>query len=495
MSIKIPELEQLPYQFPYTCIVHKPDPAVEYYEAYKNIGRKYNRIASGEFASPVLQEAINNLCIDNPNKAGWKYMKGSICIKDDLLLKAPIDLTKKDHIHIFGSKAGGRLGFGTRIIIGHNGIGLDLTGSRWFLLENLQFEVEDYTPPCVLLLSRETSGADTFEGVIRQCSFIDYGKPLYADIYMYGGDLGKIVNCNFFSKKYPIIITGNNIFDVSSPFQTVATGFQCCASNVIVDSQFYINYGEYLPIILESSGCVFERNYFGGNRDKYAVKHDQKTGAGSVLIQLIFKDNIFESRPLTMRVTPDNSMTIYGFIFEGNYVECNATAPVIDLAHVEASSLDTLRGAYIRSNKWCHANSRPYKLQFYDVRFAEIDLFDHSSDSECISLQIDGTLADSRIWTFDATKLSIANKLRVDFLGQKFNTSGTATFSGTGAQTVFTIAHNLALPPTNVNLEAKTADASGVKYWSADGTNITVTFITAPPAGTDNVVIGWKGEV
>ena len=73
--------------------------------------------------------------------------------------------------------------------------------------------------------------------------------------------------------------------------------------------------------------------------------------------------------------------------------------------------------------------------------------------------------------------------------------SGTAPFNGTGSQTVFTIAHGCASTPSHVSLEAKTADASGVKYWSADGTNITVTFITAPPAGTNNVVIGWKAEV
>ena len=51
------------------------------------------------------------------------------------------------------------------------------------------------------------------------------------------------------------------------------------------------------------------------------------------------------------------------------------------------------------------------------------------------------------------------------------------------------------MSPPHMNLEAKTADASEAKYWSADITNITVTFITAPPAGTDNVVIGWKAEV
>jgi hypothetical protein len=73
--------------------------------------------------------------------------------------------------------------------------------------------------------------------------------------------------------------------------------------------------------------------------------------------------------------------------------------------------------------------------------------------------------------------------------------TGTATFSGTGAQTVFTIAHGLAAAPTAVSLEAKTADASGAKYWTADATNITVTFTTAPPSGTDNVVISWEAAV
>ena len=53
----------------YTCIVDKPDSAVEYYEAYKNIGRKYTRIAYGTNASMVIQATINALM------SGMVYLK------------------------------------------------------------------------------------------------------------------------------------------------------------------------------------------------------------------------------------------------------------------------------------------------------------------------------------------------------------------------------------------------------------------------------------
>jgi hypothetical protein len=79
--------------------------------------------------------------------------------------------------------------------------------------------------------------------------------------------------------------------------------------------------------------------------------------------------------------------------------------------------------------------------------------------------------------------------------GHVTENSGTATFSGDAATTAFTIAHGLAAAPTVVNLEAKSADAVGDKYWTADATNITVTFAAAPAAGTDNVVIGWEAKV
>jgi hypothetical protein len=80
-------------------------------------------------------------------------------------------------------------------------------------------------------------------------------------------------------------------------------------------------------------------------------------------------------------------------------------------------------------------------------------------------------------------------------MGVVLENSGTAIFSGDGLATSFSFAHGLATTPTVVNLEAKSADAAGDKYWTADATNITVTFAAAPAAGTDNVVIGWEAKV
>jgi hypothetical protein len=73
--------------------------------------------------------------------------------------------------------------------------------------------------------------------------------------------------------------------------------------------------------------------------------------------------------------------------------------------------------------------------------------------------------------------------------------SGTATFSGNGTTTTFTIAHGLAGTPKSYRVEAGSADAKGDKYVTADATNLTVTFATAPPDGTNNVVLVWSAEM
>lgn len=80
-------------------------------------------------------------------------------------------------------------------------------------------------------------------------------------------------------------------------------------------------------------------------------------------------------------------------------------------------------------------------------------------------------------------------------IGYITENSGTAIFSGDGSQTVFTIAHGLAGTPKSWHVDAASADAMGAKYVTADATNLTVTFATAPPAGTDNVVLVWSAEM
>jgi hypothetical protein len=79
--------------------------------------------------------------------------------------------------------------------------------------------------------------------------------------------------------------------------------------------------------------------------------------------------------------------------------------------------------------------------------------------------------------------------------GLPFKNGGTATFSGTGTQTTFTIAHGLAGTPKMAVVTAGSNDAKGNFYVTYDATNIYVTYATAPPSGTNNVVLRWYAEM
>jgi hypothetical protein len=73
--------------------------------------------------------------------------------------------------------------------------------------------------------------------------------------------------------------------------------------------------------------------------------------------------------------------------------------------------------------------------------------------------------------------------------------SGTATFSGDGTKTQFAIAHGLAMAPSKVYVTPGSSDAKGPFYVTVDATNIYVNYATAPPSGTNNVVLYWYAEV
>jgi len=64
-------------------------------------------------------------------------------------------------------------------------------------------------------------------------------------------------------------------------------------------------------------------------------------------------------------------------------------------------------------------------------------------------------------------------------------------FSGNGTANQFQIAHGLGEKPAYWIVNATTDDASGISHVTADSTNINVNYDTAPPSGTDNVVLNW----
>ncbi|MEB2492980.1 hypothetical protein SOP93_17640 [Peribacillus frigoritolerans] len=75
--------------------------------------------------------------------------------------------------------------------------------------------------------------------------------------------------------------------------------------------------------------------------------------------------------------------------------------------------------------------------------------------------------------------------------------TGTLTYNGDGTATMKVIPHGLGIVPSffQVTLSSLDAGTAGIKFVTADATNLTVTFNTAPITGTNNVSLNWKAEV
>ena len=91
----------------------------------------------------------------------------------------------------------------------------------------------------------------------------------------------------------------------------------------------------------------------------------------------------------------------------------------------------------------------------------------------------------------DISKITL-RRLRGDW---KSENSGTATFSGDGTTTQFSIAHGLVSTPTKVQVTPMSSDAASDFYVTADDTNIYINYKSAPPSGTDNLKFSWFAEV
>lgn len=66
--------------------------------------------------------------------------------------------------------------------------------------------------------------------------------------------------------------------------------------------------------------------------------------------------------------------------------------------------------------------------------------------------------------------------------------------SGLSLTTAYSITHNLPFTPTSIILVPRTANASALNYISAiTSTTFTVTFLTVPVLGVNNISFDWYG--
>jgi hypothetical protein len=72
---------------------------------------------------------------------------------------------------------------------------------------------------------------------------------------------------------------------------------------------------------------------------------------------------------------------------------------------------------------------------------------------------------------------------------------GKSTQSGNASTKVFNIAHRLITTPTSARITAGSSDATGNPVVTFDATNVILTYPTAPPSGTNNLIWNWEATV
>jgi len=75
------------------------------------------------------------------------------------------------------------------------------------------------------------------------------------------------------------------------------------------------------------------------------------------------------------------------------------------------------------------------------------------------------------------------------------HTRGVSTQSGNASTKAFNIAHSLLAAPSVVRVTVGSSDAAGTPVITSTSTNIVVTYPTAPPSGTNNLIWNWEASV
>ena len=137
--------------------------------------------------------------------------------------------------------------------------------------------------------------------------------------------------------------------------------------------------------------------------------------------------------------------------------------------------------ATVKGNVWTSQN--PKKV--FDVQG------DKTATINTIARDVNNIFIDG---TRSANSFNALNLVQIDYTQVS---KGTLTYSGDGTATSKAIPHGLNGAPTFffVGAANNATGTAGIKNFTADATNITVYFNTAPAAGTSNLKLTWKAEL
>jgi len=251
-----------------------------------------------------------------------------------------------------------------------------------------------------------------------------------------------------------------------------------------------------------SNNIIIEGNYIDNNTDVgIALDNNMKVVVGNNIIKDSYRNGLTVVNANDDLQLPENIM-IAGNVFENNGRGGLSTIHILTDYTNKPQRINIAGNLIKKSGAQGIAIKRASHVS---IRANSIFLFNNSA---CIELTDDNFNVNIEENTFTDADWGVKvsgtgnsqliirkNKLLAISYHHPTENSGTATFSGNGTTTQFSIAHGLVSAPTKVLVTPMTADAASDFYVTADDTNIYINYKSAPPSGTDNLKFSWYAEV
>ena len=424
----------------YTCTVHKPNSNVEYYEAYKNIGRKYTRIAYGTNASMVIQAAIDAL----GTTGGKIFVKAG-----SYILNSPLDLLDKENIIIKGEGRDYEKVKGT-ILKAKNGLNDHMIKIKGTGVYGRQVNIT------IRDLSLSGNGGNQ-----------NAGDAINVD----GATLGLHLKNLMIANVYRHAIYMNNI-EVSRLQNIFCMGNQATGQSLIYLANSHGNYLEDIEVTGAKGAGIY---LYVSSNNTFVDAHTYLNTHNGLYIYNRCKRNTFLSGGSWNNQREGVEINSEGIanIFVGFKAYDNAQDGV------------ARAGFKVRNNVGNPSLNNIFLgcLAYDDQGVKTQDYGYHEAEATDYSLLIGCDFTGNQVGAVGT--IVGANTKFKNVLGYVTESSGTATIS---ASTTVTFNHGLAGTPTHVGCGFKTT-GYGSWIWSADATNIT---ITVAVSGTYDLT--WDAE-
>jgi len=250
---------------------------------------------------------------------------------------------------------------------------------------------------------------------------------------------------------------------------------------------------------LEAYYLIFTRNKITYNYPKSLYNQRYFVSLNGYMKKIILKDNYIS-------VTyPQNILTSYGIDLEDN------VSKNVEFVDIENNIIAFSAGRPLSVNTWGTYQTPPLvKIvgnKFYSGSSTNILIGVRANSTvktvvfgntleggvSGLSLYADSGLTPTLIFLHrDMPIVTASPNITIRYTNRN---SGMATFSGDGVITQFKIMHGLISTPSRVLVTPASENAARQFYITADSTYIYVNYLTAPPAGTNNVVLYWYAEV